>query len=173
MDLKKTIRSIPGWPIEGVIFRDLTTLMQDPAAFKESCDIFHNRYKDMNIDKIVGIDARGFVFGAVLAYHLNIGFVPVRKKGKLPHKTISESYSLEYGEDVLEIHEDALEKGERVIIIDDLIATGGTVGATAKLVEKLGAEIIECAFVIELPDLKGKEQIKNHKIFSIIEFEGE
>ncbi len=173
MDLKKTVRSIAGWPIENVIFRDLTTLMQDPAAFKESCDIFYNRYKDMNIDKIVGIDARGFVFGAVLAYHLNIGFIPVRKKGKLPHKTISESYSLEYGEDELEIHEDALEKGEKVIIIDDLIATGGTVGATAQLVEKLGAEIIECAFVIELPDLKGSEQIKNHKIFSIIEFEGE
>ena len=173
MDLKKAIRSIPDWPIKGVIFRDLTTLMLDPAAFKESCDIFYNRYKDMGIEKIVGIDARGFVFGAVLAYHLNIGFVPVRKKGKLPYTTISESYSLEYGEDVLEIHEDALKKGERVIIIDDLIATGGTVGATAKLVEKLEAEIIECAFVVELPDLKGRDQIKNHKVFAIIEFEGE
>jgi adenine phosphoribosyltransferase len=173
MDLKKTIRSIPDWPIKGVIFRDLTTLMLDPAAYKESCDIFYNRYKDMDIEKIVGIDARGFVFGAVLAYHLNIGFVPVRKKGKLPYNTISESYSLEYGEDVLEIHEDALEKGERVIIIDDLIATGGTVGATAKLVEKLEAEIVECAFVVELPDLKGRDQIKNHKVFTILEFEGE
>jgi adenine phosphoribosyltransferase len=173
MDLKKTIRSIPDWPINGVIFRDITTLMLDPAAFKESCDIFYNRYKDMDIEKIVGIDARGFVFGAVLAYHLNIGFVPVRKKGKLPYNTISESYSLEYGEDVLEIHEDALKKGERVVIIDDLIATGGTVGATAKLVEKLEAEIIECAFVVELPDLKGRDQIKNHKVFAIIEFEGE
>jgi len=173
MDLKKTIRSIPDWPIKGVIFRDLTTLMLDPAAYKESCDIFYNRYKDMDIEKIVGIDARGFVFGAVLAYHLNIGFVPVRKKGKLPYNTISESYSLEYGEDVLEIHEDALEKGERVVIIDDLIATGGTVGATAKLVEKLEAEIVECAFVVELPDLKGRDQIKNHKVFTILEFEGE
>ena len=173
MDLKKAIRSIPDWPIKGVIFRDLTTLMLDPAAYKESCDIFYNRYKDMGIEKIVGIDARGFVFGAVLAYHLNIGFVPVRKKGKLPYTTISESYSLEYGEDVLEIHEDALKKGERVIILDDLIATGGTVGATAKLVEKLEAEIIECAFVVELPDLKGRDQIKNHKVFAIIEFEGE
>ena len=171
--MKKTIRSIPDWPIKGVIFRDLTTLMLDPAAYKESCDIFYNRYKDMGIEKIVGIDARGFVFGAVLAYHLNIGFVPVRKKGKLPYTTISESYSLEYGEDVLEIHEDALKKGERVIIIDDLIATGGTVGATAKLVEKLEAEIIECAFVVELPDLKGRDQIKNHKVFAILEFEGE
>ena len=113
MDLKETIRSIPGWPIKGVIFRDLTTLMQDPKAYREACDILYERYKDMGIDKIVGIDARGFVFGAVLAYKLGIGFVPVRKKGKLPWKTIQETYSLEYGEDTLEIHEDAVEKGEK------------------------------------------------------------
>ncbi len=173
MDLKATIRSIPGWPIEGVIFRDLTTLMQDPDAFKESCDVLYNRYKDMNIDKIVGIDARGFVFGAVLAYKLGIGFIPVRKKGKLPYNTIQESYALEYGEDTLEIHEDAVKKGEKVVIVDDLIATGGTVGATVKLVRKLGADIIECAFVIELPDLKGRDQIQDCEVFSITEFEGE
>lgn len=173
MDLKETIRSIPGWPIEGVIFRDLTTLMQDPDAFRESCDILYERYKDQNIDKIVGIDARGFVFGAVLAYKLGIGFVPVRKKGKLPWKTIEESYSLEYGEDTLEMHEDAVEKGEKVIIVDDLIATGGTVGATVKLVEKLGADIIELAFIVELPDLNGRAQIPGYKVFSITEFEGE
>ena len=172
MDLKATIRSIPGWPIEGVIFRDLTTLMQDPDAFKESCDVLYNRYKDMNIDKIVGIDARGFVFGAVLAYKLGIGFIPVRKKGKLPYNTIQESYALEYGEDTLEIHEDAVKKGEKVVIVDDLIATGGTVGATVKLVRKLGADIIECAFVIELPDLKGRDQIQDCEVFSITEFEG-
>lgn len=173
MDLKKTIRSIPDWPIQGVIFRDLTTLMQDPEAFKASCDVLYDRYKDMDIDKIVGIDARGFVFGAVLAYKLDIGFVPVRKKGKLPSKTLQETYSLEYGEDTLEIHEDAVEKGEKVVIVDDLIATGGTVGATVKLVRKLGAEIIECAFVVELPDLKGREQIQNCKVFALTEFEGE
>ncbi|THB74169.1 MAG: adenine phosphoribosyltransferase [Desulfobacteraceae bacterium] len=173
MNLKDTIRSIPGWPIEGVIFRDLTTLMQDPEAYRESCDILYDRYKDMNIDKIVGIDARGFVFGAVLAYKLGIGFVPVRKKGKLPYNTIEESYSLEYGEAVMEIHEDAIASGERVIVVDDLIATGGTIGAAVKLVRKLGGDILECAFVVELPDLKGREQIKDCKVFSITEFEGE
>ena len=173
MDLKETIRSIPDWPIKGVIFRDLTTLMQNPQAFKESCDILYERYKDMDIDKIVGIDARGFVFGAVLAYKLGIGFVPVRKKGKLPRKTSQETYSLEYGEDTLEIHDDAVEKGEKVVIVDDLIATGGTVGATVKLVKKLGARIIECAFIVELPELKGRDQIQDCKVFSITQFEGE
>lgn len=172
MTLKETIRSIPGWPIEGVIFRDLTTLMQDPDAFRESCDILYQRYKDMGVDKIVGIDARGFVFGAVLAYKLGIGFIPVRKKGKLPYKTIEESYSLEYGQDTLEIHEDAIAQGEKVVIVDDLIATGGTVGATVKLVKKLGADLIECAFIVELPDLNGREQIPDCKVFAITEFEG-
>tara|TARA_B100000614_G_scaffold256596_2_gene275420 strand:- start:702 stop:1145 length:444 start_codon:yes stop_codon:yes gene_type:complete len=147
--------------------------MQDPEAFRESCDIFYDRYKDQDIDKIVGIDARGFVFGAVLAYKLGIGFVPVRKKGKLPYKTIQESYSLEYGQDTLEIHEDAIEKGERVVIVDDLIATGGTVGATVKLVNQLGAQLVECAFVVELPDLKGRSQIPGVEVFAITEFEGE
>ena len=173
MDLKDTIRSISDWPIKGVIFRDLTTLMQNPQAFKESCDILYDRYKNMDIDKIVGIDARGFVFGAVLAYKLGIGFVPVRKKGKLPWKTSQETYSLEYGEDTLEIHDDAVEKGEKVVIVDDLIATGGTVGATVKLVKKLGARIIECAFIVELPELKGRDQIQDCKVFSITQFEGE
>ncbi len=172
MDLKATIRSIPGWPIEGVIFRDLTTLMQDPEAFKAACDILYDRYKDAGLAKIVGIDARGFVFGAVLAYKLGIGFVPVRKKGKLPYKTIQESYSLEYGEDTLEIHEDALEKGEKVVIVDDLIATGGTVGATVKLVEKLGGNLVECAFVVELPDLKGRAQIPGVPVFAMTKFDG-
>ena len=173
MDLKESIRSIPDWPIKGVIFRDLTTLMQNPQAFKESCDVLYDRYKDMNIGKVVGIDARGFVFGAVLAYKLGIGFVPVRKKGKLPWKTIQETYSLEYGEDTLEIHEDAVKKGEKVVVVDDLIATGGTVGATVKLLTKLGAKIIECAFVVELPDLKGRDQIQDCKVFAITRFEGE
>jgi adenine phosphoribosyltransferase len=173
MDLKKTIRSIPDWPIKGVMFRDLTTLMQDPDAFRESIDVLYERYKGMNLDKVVGIDARGFVFGAVLAYKLGIGFIPVRKKGKLPSKTIQETYTLEYGEDTLEIHEDAVEKGEKVVIVDDLIATGGTVGATVKLLNKLGADIVECAFVVELPDLKGRDQIQGCKVYSITEFEGD
>ncbi|WP_321492251.1 adenine phosphoribosyltransferase [uncultured Desulfobacter sp.] len=173
MDLKQTIRSIPDWPIKGVIFRDLTTLMQNPEAFKASCDILYDRYKDKNLDKIVGIDARGFVFGAVLAYRLGIGFVPVRKKGKLPHKTIEKSYSLEYGQGTLEMHEDAVTPGEKVVIVDDLIATGGTVGATVKLVRQLGADLLECAFIVELPDLKGRDQVSDCPVFSLTQFEGE
>jgi len=173
MDLKKYVRSIVDWPIEGVIFRDLTTLMSNADAFRESCDIFYERYRGQQIDKIVGIDARGFVFGAVLAYKLGLGFVPVRKKGKLPHDTIEEVYSLEYGAGTMEIHKDAINKGEKVVIIDDLIATGGTIGATVKLVKKLGGDIVECAFLIELPDLKGREQITDCSIFTLMEFEGE
>jgi len=171
--LKASIRSIPNWPIDGVIFRDLTTLMLNPQVFKETCDLFHNRYKNQHIDKIVGIDARGFVFGAVLAYHLNIGFVPVRKKGKLPHETIQASYTLEYGENTVEMHKDAISKGERIVIVDDLIATGGTIAAAVKLVERLGGDIVECAFVVELPDLKGRDLIKNQKVYSMVTFEGE
>lgn len=173
MDLKKCVRSIVDWPIPGVIFRDLTTLMSDPDAFRQTCDIFYERYRDKRIDKIVGIDARGFVFGAVLAYQLGIGFVPVRKKGKLPHETIEEVYTLEYGSGTMEIHKDAILEGEKVVIIDDLIATGGTIGATVKLVKKLGGDILECAFIIELPDLKGRAQIKDCAIFALMEFAGE
>jgi len=173
MDLKDSIRSIPGWPIDGVIFRDLTTLMQDSEAYRNTCDVFYNRYQKLNIDKVVGIDARGFVFGAVLAYQLNVGFVPVRKKGKLPHKTVSEQYTLEYGKNSVEMHEDAITEGEKIVIVDDLIATGGTIEAAVKLVEKLGGDILECAFIVELPELNGREKIKDQKIFTICEFEGE
>jgi adenine phosphoribosyltransferase len=171
--IKSKVRSIPDWPIKGVIFRDITTLLQDPAAHREISTIFHNRYAGQNIDKIVGIDARGFLFGSVLAYKLDVGFIPIRKQGKLPSKTIGESYTLEYGEETVEIHEDAFSRGERVVIIDDLMATGGTIAAAVNLVQKLGAEIIECAFVLELPDLKGREKLGNQKVFSIVEFEGE
>ena len=171
--IKSKVRSIPDWPIKGVIFRDITTLLEDPKAFKAICAIFYNRYVDQKVDKVVGIDARGFLFGSVLAYQLDIGFVPIRKKGKLPYKTISESYTLEYGEETIEIHEDAITAGDRVLVIDDLMATGGTIAASAALVEKLGGEILECAFVIELPDLKGREKMGNRNCFAIIEFEGE
>ena len=171
--IKSKVRSIPDWPIKGVIFRDITTLLQDPKAHREISTIFYNRYADQNVDKIVGIDARGFLFGSVLAYKLDVGFIPIRKKGKLPYKTIGEAYTLEYGEETVEIHEDAFSRGERVVIIDDLMATGGTIAAAASLVQKLGAEIIECAFVLELPDLKGREKLGNQKVFSIVEFEGE
>jgi adenine phosphoribosyltransferase len=173
MDLKKYVRSIINWPIKGVIFRDLTTLMKDPEAFRASCDILYKRYRDMKIDKVVGIDARGFVFGAVLAYKLGVGFVPVRKKGKLPAETVEESYVLEYGSGTLEIHKDAINQNDKVIIVDDLIATGGTIGATVLLVRGLGAEILECAFLIELPELKGRKRIPDCKVFAMMEFEGE
>jgi len=173
MHLKKSVRSIANWPIEGVIFRDLTTLMVDPESFREACDIFYERYKNSGIDKIVAIDARGFVFGAVLAYKMGIGFVPVRKKGKLPGETIEESYDLEYGSGTLEIHKDAIREGEKIVIVDDLIATGGTAGATVLLVKKLGAVIVECAFIIELPELKGREKIEDCEVFAIMEFEGD
>jgi adenine phosphoribosyltransferase len=171
--IKSKVRSIPDWPIKGVIFRDITTLLLDPSAFKQICAIFYDRYVNEKIDKIVGIDARGFLFGSVLAYNLDIGMIPIRKNGKLPYNTISESYTLEYGEEVIEIHEDAIQKGERVVIIDDLMATGGTISAAANLVEKLGGEIFECSFVLELPDLNGREKLGNRKVFSIVEFEGD
>ena len=173
MDLKSAIRTIPHWPVEGVMFRDITTLLQNPVSFKAACDRFYERYKVMKIDKVAGIDARGFIFGAVLAYQLNVGFVPIRKKGKLPYKTVSAEYTLEYGTSTVEIHEDAVQKGDRVLIIDDLIATGGTISAATKLVEKLGGEVVECAFLIGLPDLKGWEMIKKYKTFTLTEFEGE
>ncbi len=173
INLKDKIRSIPHWPIETVTFRDITTLMQDPEGLHEACRRLYERYKDQKIDKVAGIDARGFVFGSVLAVQLGVGFIPVRKKGKLPFKTVSEKYNLEYGTAEVELHTDAINKGERVVIIDDLIATGGTVAAAIKLVEKLGGEVVECAFVVELPELKGREKIKGYKIFSMVEFEGE
>jgi adenine phosphoribosyltransferase len=173
MNLKEKIRTVPHWPIEGVMFRDITTLLQDATAFKETCDMLYHRYRDMQVEKVVAIDARGFIFGAVLAYKLNVGFVPVRKAGKLPYKTISEAYTLEYGKSMVEMHIDAIQKGERVLVVDDLIATGGTISAATKLVEKLEGEIVECVFVVELPDLNGMEKIKKYKTFTLTEFEGE
>jgi adenine phosphoribosyltransferase len=173
MNLKDTIRSIPHWPIESVTFRDITTLMQNPDAFKYACDVLYERYKNQKIDKIVAIDARGFVFGGVLAYKLNVGFVPVRKKGKLPSSTIQADYTLEYGVNTVEMHNDSISKSERVVIVDDLIATGGTIAAAVKLVKQLGGQIIECAFIVELPDLKGREKISEQTVFSMVQFEGE
>ena len=173
MDIKSKIRTVPHWPIHGVMFRDITTLLQEPDVFKCVIDTLYERYKGKNINKVVGIESRGFIFGAVLAYRLNAGFVPVRKKGKLPYKTIKEEFEKEYGKDMVEIHLDSIKKGENVLIIDDLIATGGTISATIRLVEKLGGNIVECSFVIGLPDLKGMEKLKGYKIFSLINFEGE
>ncbi len=173
MDLKNSVRSIVDWPIKGVIFRDLTTLMKDPEAFQAACDCLYERYRDKKIDKIVGIDARGFVFGAVVAYKLGLGFVPVRKKGKLPAETVSACYDLEYGSAEVEMHQDAISSGERVVIIDDLIATGGTIEAAVKLVRQCGGEVVECAFLIELPDLLGRKRIADCDVFAMMEFDGE
>ncbi len=173
MDLTEKIRTIPHWPMEGVMFRDITTLVQDPEAFRYTCDFLYDRYKDMKIDKVVSIDARGFIFGGVLAYKLDVGLVLVRKKGKLPPETIQEEYTLEYGTNVVEISKHGIQKGDQVLIVDDLIATGGTISAAVKLVEALGGDVIECAFVIELPDLKGRKKLKGYKIFKLCEFEGE
>jgi adenine phosphoribosyltransferase len=173
MDLRDKIRSVPHWPIDPVTFRDITTLLQDPEAFQWSCDRLYDRYKGLGVEKVVGIDARGFLFGAVLAYKLSVGITPVRKKGKLPPPVIRQEYTLEYGSNTVEMSKDAIQPGEKVVIVDDLIATGGTAAAAVNLVEKMGGHIVECAFVIDLPDLKGKEKLNGHNVFSLVEFEGE
>jgi adenine phosphoribosyltransferase len=171
--IKKSIRTIPHFPKQGIMFRDITTLLQNPAAFKKTCNELYKRYKDKNIDVVVGIESRGFVFGAVLAYLLGVGFVPVRKPGKLPYKTIREEYELEYGKNIVEIHEDAIKKGQKVLIVDDLIATAGTAKAAIKLVERLGGKVVECCFVVELPELKGREKLSGYSVFNLVDFEGE
>lgn len=171
--VKSRIRAIPHWPKEGVMFRDITTLLKDPAAMKYVINQFVKRYENKNITKIVGIESRGFIFGSILAHELGVGFVPARKPGKLPAKSTKVSYKLEYGEDALEIHDDAIGKGDKVLIVDDLCATGGTLLATAELVEKLGGKVEEIAFLIDLPDLKGKEKLKDYNVFNLIDFEGE
>ena len=171
--IKSKIRAIPDWPKKGIMFRDVTTLVKDPEGLKETIDFLHNRYQGKEIDKVVGIESRGFIFGAPLAYMLGCGFILVRKPGKLPADVVSEEYALEYGTDKIEIHKDAIKKGDKVLLIDDLLATGGTMAAARNLVKKLGAEVVECAFVVELVDLKGRDKLKGENIFSIVEFEGE
>ena len=172
-DLLGSIRSVPDFPKKGIVFRDITTLLKDRSAFASSIDMFYERYKSERIQKVVSVESRGFIFGSALAYRLNAGFVPVRKPKKLPAATIKEDYALEYGTDSLEIHNDAISKGERTIIVDDLLATGGTVEATAKLVKRLGGEIVGLAFLIELTFLKGRERLSGFDVFSIIRYESE
>ncbi|MCL1833861.1 MAG: adenine phosphoribosyltransferase [Leptospirales bacterium] len=175
ISLKEKIRTIPDFPKKGIMFRDITTLIKDAEGFKEIIDIFTKRYKGMEIDYIVGVEARGFILGGALAYNLGKGFIPVRKPGRLPYKSLSHEYELEYGVGTLEIHADALKKGDKVLIVDDLLATGGTALASAELVEKLGGIVVEMAFVVDLPDLDGGKKIttKGYKMFHIVEFEGE
>lgn len=171
MDLKEKIRVIEGFPKEGISFKDITTLVADGEAFKESIDRIVEHLKDKNVDVILGPEARGFIFGVPVAYALGVGFVPVRKKGKLPAETVSVDYSLEYGVDILEIHKDAIKKGQKVAIVDDLLATGGTVEAVAKLVEKVGAEVVALDFAIELTELKGRDKLEGYEIMSLVQYD--
>ena len=170
MDLSKKIRNIEDYPAEGIIFRDITTLLREGDYFKEAIDQMADLRKDSKIDIVVGIEARGFIVGAPVAYKLNCGFVPIRKKGKLPSDKISASYDLEYGQDVIEIHKDAIKKGQNVLIVDDLLATGGTSSVAIDLIEKLGGNVVGLDFLIELVDFKGKEKIKYYDVKSIIKY---
>ncbi len=169
-NIKKTIRDIPDFPKPGIIYKDITPILKDNTIFKEIIDLFIEKYKNNKPDYIVGVESRGFIFGAAMAYELGCGFIPVRKKGKLPYTTIEQSYSLEYGEATLEIHSDAVKNGEKVVIVDDLLATGGTVGATVVLLESLGAKIEAIEFLIELAFLDGKSNLKGHKINTLIKY---
>lgn len=171
--LKKYIRNIPDFPKKGIVFRDITTLINKPKIFKNVIDALYERYKDKKIDTVVSVESRGFIFGSALAHRLCAAMAPVRKKGKLPYKTHSASYDLEYGTDTLEIHQDAFKPGERILIMDDLLATGGTTKATAELVEKLKGKIVEAAFVIELEFLKGRDKIKGIPVFSLVKYDKE
>lgn len=175
LQIKSRIRSVKDWPKKGTIFRDITTLLKDPVGLRLTIDDFVKRYRGKDIDVIVGIDSRGFILGGALAYLLGKGFVPVRKKGKLPAETESQEYELEYGSDAVEIHKDAITKGQKVLIIDDLIATAGTMCSAISLVKRIGGEIFECAVIVELPDLHGREKIEKSgcKLFSLVKFEGE
>lgn len=173
MDLKTTIRTIPNWPKPGIMFRDITTLIQNPEAFRYCIYKFKEEYQHKNITKIAGIESRGFIFGAALAYEMRLPFILIRKKGKLPAETVAQEYQLEYGTDKIEVHKDAINHGDNVLIIDDLIATGGTILAACQLVEKLGGIVAGLALVINLPELKGLEKIKKYNPFWLVEFEGE
>ena len=170
--IEKYIRSIPDFPEPGIIFRDITTVTQDPEGLHLAIDEMKEKIKDLDFDVIIGLEARGFMFGTPIAYDMKKAFVPVRKKGKLPWHTITETYELEYGTAEIEIHTDAIKPGQRVVIVDDLIATGGTVEAAIKLVERLGGEVVGCVFLTELEGLKGREKLKGYRVESVVKYEG-
>ena len=170
MDLASLIRNVPDFPKPGIQFKDITTLLLEPKALREIVDTWKARYTPMHLDAIVGIESRGFVFGAPLAYAMDLPLALARKPGKLPAEVITEEFALEYGTDKLQMHVDALKPGQRVVIMDDLLATGGTVAAVARLVERLGAEVVEAAFVVELPPLKGRERLAKYPIHTMVEF---
>jgi adenine phosphoribosyltransferase len=171
--IRDKIRTVPDFPKKGIMFRDITTLVADREGLKEVVDAFYERYKGQDIDVIAGIESRGFIFGSALAHRLGVGLVLIRKPGKLPAETVGQEYDLEYGKDRIEIHRDAIRPGDKVLIIDDLLATGGTACAACNLVEKLGGEVVECGFVVGLPELKGQEKLSKWPSYFITEFEGE
>ncbi|MCB5195050.1 adenine phosphoribosyltransferase [Deefgea salmonis] len=172
--IRDRIRTVADWPQAGVMFRDITPLLQDKKTFRLLVDIFVHRYMDQKLDVVAGIDARGFILGAVVAYELNLGFVPIRKKGKLPFNTIAEEYELEYGSATVELHADACKAGDRVLLIDDLVATGGTMIAAANLLKRLGAEVVEAAAIVDLPELGGSKLVRDQQIelFTVCNFAG-
>lgn len=173
MEIKSLIRSVPDFPKKGIMFRDITTLIKDPKGFEDTLEELYNLSKNKGITKVVGIESRGFIFGAALAYKLGVGFVPVRKPGKLPADKLEESYELEYGTDKIEIHKDALSLNDKVLLHDDLLATGGTMEAACKLVEKLGAEVTQISFLIELTFLNGRDKLKKYDVHSLINYDSE
>lgn len=172
--IKSHIRTVPDWPAPGVQFRDITPLLSNPRVFRVLIDQFVHRYFDLGPTKIAGLDARGFIIGSVLAYELNVGFVPIRKKGKLPHETVRIAYSLEYGVDEMEIHMDAVKPGEKVILVDDLIATGGMAVGAVQLLRQIGADVVSACFVIDLPELGGRKKLEalGVEVRTLVEFEG-
>jgi len=169
-DLKHIIRDIPDFPKKGIIFKDITTLLQDAKSYQRMVDLLAHRYIGQHIDKVVGVEARGFIIGSVLAYKLGAGVVLVRKPGKLPSETFSKTYQLEYGSDTLEMHKDAIKPGEKVLIADDLLATGGTMSAVVDMVNQLGGEIVECCFMTELTFLEGRKRLPEGKVYSLLQF---
>lgn len=174
MDIKALIRTIPDFPHKGIMFRDITTLLKDGAGLKATIERFVGRYGKMDIDVVAGIESRGFILGTAIAFALGKGFVPVRKKGKLPGRTICQDYQLEYGSDTLEIHTDAITSGQRVLLVDDLLATGGTAEGAIKLIETVGGNVVELAVVIDLPELNGRKKLEKlgHKVFHLVDFDG-
>lgn len=175
MTIKSRIRTVPHYPKQGVMFRDITTLLKDPVGLRMTINEFVNRYTDRGITKVAAVEARGFIIGAPLAYQLGVGFIPVRKKGKLPADTLGIDYSLEYGVDRVEIHVDAITEGDQVLVVDDLVATGGTALATCQLIRQAGGSVVECCFVVDLPELKGLKRLEEAGFgaFALCEFEGE
>jgi adenine phosphoribosyltransferase len=172
-DLRKLIRSVPGFPKAGIMFRDITTLARDPDGLRAAVDAIASRYEKAGVDVVVGIESRGFIFGAAVAYRLGVGFVPARKPGKLPAEKVRAEYSLEYGTDAIEMHSDAISRGQRVLIVDDLLATGGTAAAAVKLVEELGGHVVALAFLINLSFLNGRAKLGGYEVFSLIEYDSE